>query len=70
MVQVELSRIIIDEERQDQVIVLKEKEGERQIPIIIGIILLSISPQIYHLAKNKKDRTQLIHACIKFFKKK
>jgi bifunctional DNase/RNase len=36
MVQVELSRIIIDEKRQDQVIVLKEKEGERQIPIVIG----------------------------------
>ncbi len=38
MVQVELSRIIIDEKRQDQVIVLKEKEGERQIPIVIGFM--------------------------------
>ena len=28
MIQVELSRIVIDEKRQDQVIVLKEKEGE------------------------------------------
>ena len=36
MIQVELSRIIIDEKRQDQVIVLKEKVGERQIPIVIG----------------------------------
>ena len=36
MIQVELSRIIIDEKRQDQVIVLKEKDGERQIPIVIG----------------------------------
>jgi uncharacterized protein len=36
MVQVELSRIIIDEKRQDQVIVLKEIDGERQVPIIIG----------------------------------
>jgi len=36
MVQVELSRIIIDEKRQDQVIVLKEKNGDRQIPIVIG----------------------------------
>ena len=38
MVQVELSRIIIDEKRQDQVIVLKEKEGDRQIPIVIGFM--------------------------------
>ena len=36
MVKVELARIIIDEKRQDQVIVLKEKDGDRQIPIIIG----------------------------------
>jgi bifunctional DNase/RNase len=38
MVQVELSRIIIDEKRQDQVIVLKEKVGDRQIPIVIGFM--------------------------------
>src|SRR5712671_3014157 len=38
MIQVELSRIIIDEKRQDQVIVLKEKAGERQIPIVIGFM--------------------------------
>ncbi|MDE1921048.1 MAG: bifunctional nuclease family protein [Candidatus Omnitrophica bacterium] len=38
MVQVELSRIIIDEKRQDQVIVLKEKGGERQVPIVIGFM--------------------------------
>ncbi len=37
-VQVELSKIIIDEKRQDQVIVLKEKEGERQLPIVIGFL--------------------------------
>lgn len=38
MVQVELTKIIIDEKRQDQVIVLKEKDGERQIPIVIGFM--------------------------------
>lgn len=38
MVKMELSRIIIDERRQDQVIVLKEREGERQIPIVIGFM--------------------------------
>lgn len=36
MIKMELSRIIIDERRQDQVIVLKEKQGDRQIPIVIG----------------------------------
>ncbi len=38
MVQVELSKIIIDEKRQDQIIVLKEKAGERQFPIVIGFL--------------------------------
>lgn len=38
MIQVELSKIIIDEKRQDQIIVLKEKFGERQFPIVIGFV--------------------------------
>jgi uncharacterized protein len=38
MVKCELARIIIDDKRQDQVIVLKEKNGERQIPIVIGFM--------------------------------
>lgn len=38
MIRMELSRIIIDERRQDQVIVLKEKQGDRQIPIVIGFM--------------------------------
>ena len=38
MIQVELSKIIIDEKRQDQIIVLKEKEGSRQFPIVIGFL--------------------------------
>ena len=37
-IQVELSKIIIDEKRQDQVIVLKEKGGDRQFPIVIGFL--------------------------------
>jgi hypothetical protein len=37
MIQVELSRIIINERSEQQVIVLKEKEGERAFPIVIGI---------------------------------
>ena len=38
MIRVELSRIIIDEKRHDQVIVLKEKDGSRPIPIVIGFM--------------------------------
>ncbi len=37
MIEVELSRIIIDEQKKEQVIVLKEKEGARLLPIVIGI---------------------------------
>ncbi len=38
MVEMELNKIIIDEKRQDQVIVLKEKAGERFLPIVIGFL--------------------------------
>lgn len=37
MVQVELSRIIINERSEQQVVVLKEKGGARAFPIVIGI---------------------------------
>ena len=38
LIQVELTKIIIDEKRQDQIIVLKEKDGSRQFPIVIGFL--------------------------------
>ncbi len=37
MIEMELSRIIIDEEKKEQVIVLKEKDGARLLPIVIGM---------------------------------
>lgn len=37
MVEMELNKIIIDEKRHDQVIVLKEKSADRLLPIVIGI---------------------------------
>jgi uncharacterized protein len=37
-IQVDLTKIIIDEKRQDQIIVLKEKNGARQFPIVIGLL--------------------------------
>lgn len=36
MIEVEIARIIIDEQRQEQVVVLKEKKGSRLLPIIVG----------------------------------
>ena len=37
MVEMELSKIVIDEKRHDQIIVLKEKNGSRLLPIVIGL---------------------------------
>lgn len=37
MVEVELSKIVIDEKRHDQLIALKEKGGQRVLPIVIGL---------------------------------
>ncbi len=37
MVEMELTKIVIDEKRHDQLIVLKEKNGGRMLPIVIGL---------------------------------
>lgn len=37
MIELVLSRIKIDENRNEQIIVLKEKEGTRFLPVVIGI---------------------------------
>jgi bifunctional DNase/RNase len=37
MIEMELNKIVIDEKRHDQLIVLKEKVGERVLPIVIGL---------------------------------
>ena len=37
MIEVELSRIIINEEEPEQAIVLKEKNGGKVLPIVIGL---------------------------------
>lgn len=37
-VEVELSRIIINETSDQQIIVLKERDGQRAFPIVIGIV--------------------------------
>jgi uncharacterized protein len=37
MIEMELSKIVIDEKRHDQLIALKEKGGTRVLPIVIGL---------------------------------
>lgn len=37
MIEMELNKIIIDEKRHDQLIVLREKGAERVLPIVIGL---------------------------------
>jgi len=37
MIEVELNKIVIDENRHDQLIVLKEKGGSKLLPIVIGL---------------------------------
>lgn len=67
MVEMELLRIVIDERRGEQVVVLKEKYGKRALPIIIGIseasaIKMEISgiqpprPLTHDLLKNTIDK--------------
>ncbi|MCM8757771.1 MAG: bifunctional nuclease family protein [Candidatus Omnitrophica bacterium] len=37
MVEMELNKIVIDEKRHDQLIILREKNGKRLLPIVIGL---------------------------------
>jgi bifunctional DNase/RNase len=37
-IEVELSKIIINEASDQQVVVLKERNGQRSFPIVIGIV--------------------------------
>ena len=37
MIEMELFRIRIDDKRRDQLIILREKEGSRVLPIVIGV---------------------------------
>jgi bifunctional DNase/RNase len=52
-IEVELSRIIIDEASDQQVIVLKEKDGGRSLPIVIGIV------EIMAIDRRLKGKTTL-----------
>lgn len=41
MIEMELHKLVIDEKRHDQLIVLKEKKGARILPIVIGLAEIS-----------------------------
>lgn len=61
MIQVELSRILIAETRQEQVIILKEINGSRSFPIIIGIYEAAA---LDRKVKNMKAARPLTHDLI------
>jgi len=67
MVEMELSKIVIDEKRHDQLIVLKEKNGERSLPIVIGLAEASaIKLKISGFEPARPLTHDLLHSTIKF----
>ncbi len=64
-VQMELSRIIISEVNNEQVIYLKEVEGDRQFPILIGIFEAnSIHRRVTGLASQRPLTHDLLVATV------
>jgi hypothetical protein len=62
----ELNKIVIDEKRHDQLIVLKEKNGERLLPIVIGLNEVSaIKLKISGLNPPRPITHDLLHSIIK-----
>lgn len=66
LVQVDLTRMIIDEKRQDQMIVLKERGGERKFPIMIGLVEASSIKM--RLSKLKMPRPMTHDLILNIFK--
>lgn len=66
MVEMELSKIVIDEKRHDQLIVLKEKNGEKLLPIVIGLSEASaIKLKISGVEPPRPQTHDLLHNTIK-----
>lgn len=66
MVEMELNKIVIDEKRHDQLIVLKEKNGERVLPIVIGLAEASaIKMKISGFNPPRPLTHDLLHSTIK-----
>jgi bifunctional DNase/RNase len=71
MIQMELSKIVIDEKRHDQLIVLKEKGGERVLPIVIGLAEASaIKLKISGFVPARPLTHDLLHSTIQFLEAK
>jgi bifunctional DNase/RNase len=65
MVEMELNKIVIDEKRHDQLIVLKERGGERILPIVIGLSEASaIKLKISGFTPPRPLTHDLLHATI------
>ena len=63
---IELSKIIINEEADQQVVVLKELDGERSFPIVIGISeILAIDRRIKGLSLPRPMTHDLLEGVIK-----
>lgn len=64
-VQMELRRIIISEVDSNQVIVLKEVEGDRHFPIMIGIFeATSIRRRVHNVENPRPLSHDLVIACV------
>ncbi|MCX5706252.1 MAG: bifunctional nuclease family protein [Candidatus Omnitrophica bacterium] len=67
MLEMELNKIVIDEKRHDQLIVLKEKNGERVLPIVIGLAEASaIKLKISGFEPPRPLTHDLLHSTIKY----
>lgn len=65
MIEMELSKIRIDERREEQVIVLRERNGDRSLPIIISIFEASaIKLEISGLKPPRPLTHDLLHSVI------
>jgi hypothetical protein len=67
MIEMELNKIVIDEKRHDQLIVLKEKNGGRTLPIVIGLAEASaIKLKISGFKPERPLTHDLLHSTIKY----
>ena len=66
MVEMELNKIVIDENRHEQLIVLKEKNGEKVLPIVIGLNeIAAIKSKISGLNPPRPITHDLLYSVIK-----
>ncbi len=64
--EVELSRLIINETSEQQIVVLKERNGERSFPIVIGIVeILAIDRRLKGLMPPRPMTHDLLDSVIK-----